>query len=356
MRGRRHELAFVLYCFAYSILRLTGQITISRVHRMMQREYVNLARELDLPLSQCISDSQLRRVLSSLDYQGYNSLNEQYFGITLEEQSGVWQAIDGKELRGSIDGLSGQKRGENLVRIVDQESKTSQIIAYYQGGKESEKTVVKQYFATRQHLQACYSLDALHTSVGLLTTIAGKSGVYLAQVKNNQKYLLQDCKQIHAKRQADWQTQQWEKGHGRQELRTGYCYNITPAWFGEKWSATGLNTLVVVERQRLRTKDQKHSLETAYFVSNQALKQDKGMELFQAVRNHWTIETDHYIRDVGFGEDKLKCFDPKRVRAFSSLLNLAVNLIRRNNRLDSIQEFREQMCYDRNVALNCLVT
>lgn len=322
----------------------------------MQREYINLARELDLHICHCISDSQLRRVLSSLDYQAYNSLNEQYFGITLEEQSGVWQAIDGKELRGSIDGLSGQKRGENIVRVVDQESKTSQIIAYYQGDKESEKTVVKQYFADRENLQACYSLDALHTSVALLTMIACKSGIYLAQVKNNQKYLLEDCKQIHAKWQADWQTKQWEKGHGRQELRIGYCYNISPEWFGEKWSASGLNTLVVVERQRLRTKDQKQSQETAYFVSNQALNQEKGMELFQAVRNHWTIETDHYIRDVGFGEDKLKCFDQKRTRAFSSLLNLAVNLIRKNNRLDSIAEFREEMCYDRNVALKCFIT
>lgn len=320
----------------------------------MQREHQQLTMDLSVKAACCISDAQLRRVLSNLDYQSYNTLNQAYFGINVQHNKQGWYAIDGKELRGSIDGVSGQKRGENIVRSICHESKTSQIIGYYQGNKQSEKTITSTYFTACNQLGGCYSLDALHTSVDLLTTIASKSGIYLAQVKNNQKYLLQDCKQIHQNWTCQWQYQEWEKAHGRQELRKGFCYRVSAQWFGDKWQASQIKTLVVVERTRLKTKTQQESLETAFFVSNLSLEENTAMELFQAVRNHWAIEADHYVRDVGFGEDKLKCFNSDRCRTLAAILNTAMNVIRNNNVLGSITLFREEMCYHRALAIKSL--
>jgi|GEM_PF-3445342 hypothetical protein len=93
-------------------------------------------------------------------------MNDVYFGVCLVESSGEW-----KEVKGNIDGLSGQKRGENIVRMVSYEDKVSHIIGFYNGHKESEKKVVSQYFQNQEHLDYSYSFDALHTSVTLLETI-----------------------------------------------------------------------------------------------------------------------------------------------------------------------------------------
>lgn len=123
----------------------------------MQKEHQGLCEELGYANRSPISDSQLRRLLAGVDYQAYNGLNNAYFGIELREHPRAWQAVDGKELRGSIDGVAGEKRGENLVHLVSHQHSQSEIIGFYSGNKESEKTVVKAYFAQQQHLTQAYS-------------------------------------------------------------------------------------------------------------------------------------------------------------------------------------------------------
>jgi hypothetical protein len=57
-----------------------------------------------------------------------------------------WQALDGKQLKGSINKVKGGKRGETIVSTVCHAHLQSRIIGFYQGKKGSEKTVVKNYF------------------------------------------------------------------------------------------------------------------------------------------------------------------------------------------------------------------
>ena len=145
-RGKRHELAFVLTGMLIALLRTGKRLTIASIHRWMVREHAQLVAETGYESKKPISDPQLRRVLASLDYSLYNQVNETYFGKAVSSNDSFWQAVDGKELRGSIDGLKGEKRGENVVRAVSHQGLQSQVIGFYQGNKESEKTVVKNYF------------------------------------------------------------------------------------------------------------------------------------------------------------------------------------------------------------------
>jgi hypothetical protein len=119
-----------------------------------------------------VSDPQFRRILSQVDERVYHQVNDEYFGVSLREESGHWQAIDGKELRGNIDGLLGQKRAENVVRVVSHINNESPIVGFYHGDKESEKTIVHQHFEHQTELSGSYSFDALYTSAGLLEEIA----------------------------------------------------------------------------------------------------------------------------------------------------------------------------------------
>lgn len=362
-RGKRHEQAFVLFCFLYCTLRVTGKITVSSVHRMMEREFLFLAAELDILVEKCISRSQLGRLLELLDFHSYNELNERHFGVELnlgnDTEDLVWYAVDGKELRGSIDKASGQKRAENIVRMVDHEESCSRTICYYDGSKVSEKKLVKQYFNGKRPLKDAYSFDALHTDRELLSVVHRGGGTYLAQVKGNQKYLLEDCMDIHGSEAPDWMEEICEKGHGRIEKRKGYHYRVSPDWFANGWKDSGLSDLVVVARERYEVKTGKRSSETSFYISNRSNRKNSenrgvGKELFDAVRGHWRIESDHFVRDEGFGEDRIRCFNKWRARALAAIINVAVNIIRHNNDMESITVFREEMNYDRKLALKCL--
>jgi len=292
-------------------------------------------------------------VLSGLDWDSYNTLNERYLSVSVGSASGAWCALDGKELKGNIDGVAGQRRGLNLVRALCHEGKESTVVGFYDGSKKSEKTTVINYLEDHLTPGAGYSMDALHTSCGLLRFMHIGGAVYLAQVKANQKLLMEALQEYHLHWPPAWGHQECEKGHGRVETRKAYAYSLEGT-MEEKWQQAGLQTLMAVERTRLRVKDGKQSSETAFFVSNKALAPETAMELFRAVRNHWAIEADHWVRDVTFGEDRMRCSCPKRAKGMASVLNTALNIIRKNNTLGSIQLFREQISEDWGKALSCL--
>jgi hypothetical protein len=156
-KGKRHELALVLTTMLLAILRSVGKLNVSVIHRQMCREHDLIMISLGLKRRKVVSDTQFRRILSGVDYQTYNELNDAHFGVSITEVSGEWKAVDGKEMRGNIDGLSGKKRGENVVSMVSHEDKLSQIVGFYHGHKESEKTVVRAYFHSKTVLYGSYS-------------------------------------------------------------------------------------------------------------------------------------------------------------------------------------------------------
>lgn len=353
-KGKRHELALILTTMLLSILRSVGNLNVSVIHRQMGREHENILSILGLKRRKLISDSQFRRVLNSIDYQSYNDLNDRYFGVSIVETLGEWKAVDGKELRGNIDGLSGQKRGENVVKMVSHEDKSSQILGFYNGRKDSEKTIVQDYFRGQETLSSSYSFDALHTSVGLLEEINGKSGIYLAQVKQNQANLLKECIHLTQHMPAIETHETYDKAHGREEHRRGYLLKINVEALDPMWGKTGIKTLLIIERKVRRSKNGALSHELAFFVSNKALKKRVGLELFMAARGHWNVEADNYVKDVVWGEDRIKCKESGRIRMIASAINNAVNRVRKFDIGDSITAFREDMIFNRDLAIACI--
>ena len=66
-------------------------------------------------------------------------------------------------------------------------------------------------------------------------------------------------------------------------------------------------------------------------------------ELFTAIRRHWSVESDNWIRDVTFNEDnvKTKCADQAHVMA--CLRTFVVQLFRKAN-LKNFQAATETFC------------
>lgn len=348
-RGKRHELAFVLVLFLVVILRSDKHLNVSYLHRLMQKECAVLCAELGLALRPCISYSQLKRIIGQIDYALFNKINEHFWGSRIEHEQQEWYAIDGKELRGSIDDVAGEKRAQNVVSRVPHHNKESLIIDFYNGSKESEKVLVQQYFEGREQLKGNYTLDALHLSRDLLQTIQAKQGTYLVQVKSNQKYLLEDCMHTAEHLPALYACKEVEKGHGRLEVRAGRAYPLNSESLETRWAGSGIQTLIVMERERTQLKTGKSSRETSYWVSNKALDTYSFEELFSAVRGHWQVEVHHFYRDTQMGEDALITRNENESRFIATCITMAINMLH-HQKPKNMTQLREQYAYrDKNV-------
>jgi hypothetical protein len=76
--------------------------------------------------------------LQIIDYELFDFVNESYFGLKVVGESQHWYSVDGKELRGTIDGVKGEKRGLSIVNLTEHQTRRSRIIGHYDASKASE--------------------------------------------------------------------------------------------------------------------------------------------------------------------------------------------------------------------------
>ncbi|CAN5850191.1 hypothetical protein BH20ACI4_BH20ACI4_28190 [soil metagenome] len=124
-RGKRHNLAIVLAGVTLALL-ANRDGCLSSIERHLAHHYVKLMTHLDLEIKSPISRAQLPRVLEKVAVSVFDKLVFEHFGVQLNEKEKQWFAVDGKEIRGSIE--AGAKRGEAVVqaaspRVVEKTSR-----------------------------------------------------------------------------------------------------------------------------------------------------------------------------------------------------------------------------------------
>jgi len=283
IRGKKHELAFVLLGFMLAIVRSYSTLSMSFIHRQMNRMHDQLTKDLKTESTKCISLTQLRRVIEGLDIENFNTINQKYFQKLINQEFTCWKSIDGKELRGSIDGVKGEKRGENIVLMKDHASSNSKVLGFYSGKKESEKTVVKDYFSFQKRLDHLgFTLDALHATPSLLELINSQNGSYITQVKSNQFYLQEEIQLLYKHFPCESFFEKVEKGHGRIEKRKASIYQVEMNTLDERWTNTNAKYFICVEREREESKTGRKSHEISYYISN---IYQTAEHFFQTIRN-----------------------------------------------------------------------
>ena len=242
---------------------LSGKVLITEIRRWLVRHQDWLCQILDIESVNVISDVQLRRLLSTTDPQLLYRFHTQYFGWDLSLISeDSWVSVDGKELRGTIDGVMGQKRGLALVHFHLHHFHLSLQCGFYFGNKDSEMTVVRNLLENNDLTGKSFTFDALHCQEKTLKMIADQQGVFVVQVKENQPHLL-DVVDDHIQIAKALETiKTYDKAHGRIEERVGKIYQVSKGCFEDKWAEIGFDRLVVIERTFTKIKTQKVSNET----------------------------------------------------------------------------------------------
>lgn len=322
-RGKKHCLALVLLSVIIALYRNRDGV-LSSIHRSMQNTHIELCSYLQIEYVRPVSRAQLPLILKKIDVKIFSDLQFSFFGKALSENKKKWFAGDGKELRGSI--AKGEKRGDAVVQVVSHETRNVHSQAFYNGKKESEIPCVRQLLDGELCTQKI-SLDALHLNPETTSMIEKKEGHYLIGLKENQKELYDDMSKLSKQKISIKSHQEVEKGHGRVNKWEYENYAINEEYFDERWSESNFQTLIKVERTSFECKTNKESVETSYYLSNLKASDEKEQELFNAVRNHWRVETNNYVRDITFKEDNLKTKESVISKVLACGRTLAINLL-----------------------------
>jgi predicted transposase YbfD/YdcC len=144
---------------------------------------------------------------------------------------------------------------------------------------------------------AVVTFDALHTVRANLEWLATeKKAHYIAVVKQNQPLLHARIKALPW-RQVPAGSITREAGHGRTETRTVKAAHVSGLDFPCACQA------LKITRWRKDTAAGTVSRETAYAVTSLTSADANTQDLNRLVREHWSIEVHHHIRDTTFGED-----------------------------------------------------
>jgi predicted transposase YbfD/YdcC len=130
-----------------------------------------------------------------------------------------------------------------------------------------------------------------------LDWLAGeKKAHYIAVVKQNQPLLHARVKALPWRQVPGGSTIR-EAGHGRIETRTLKTAHVSCLDFPHARQA------IKITRWRKDTATGNTSRETVYAVTSLTSAHASMHDLARLVREHWSIEAHHYVRDVTFSED-----------------------------------------------------
>ena len=341
-RGKRHALAFVVTGVVLAIL--SGRSKVSSIFRYIRNRIEWLREVTQHPEARVVSRAHLPRLLARLDWVELSTLIDHYFGVQVEVRvHDSWVAIDGKTLRGTL--TSGQR--QSVVFAISHAQRTLLAHAPMAGSKAREIVVVRDLLKTSGLEAHHVTLDAHHCNPTTMAQIHQAAGQYVIQMKENQPILFKQCEDFASTAAPLSSHTESEKGHGRLTTWEGQCFDLRGLHVAARWNDSGIHTLVVMQRQTLTFAKQKTTCETAYYLSNQGLASDpqgQAQELTRAIRQHWHVESDNWIRDVTFDEDHVKTTSAHQAQVMSCLRSVAIRLLRRfkvNNFQEALEDFAD---------------
>ena len=339
-RGKRHSFVFLITTVVFATL--ANRSKVSSIHRYMKNK-INWLREITgIHDAMPISRAHLPRMLANLDWVMLSVvINDCYGAKTMSLIQDEWVSADDKVMRGTLK--SGEKQA--IIHAVSHESRIDVAQARQAGDKSSEITVMRDFMKETGLEKAKISLDAHHCNPETMTQIEQAGGSYLIQVKENQPKLLEYCREL-AKQSSLAETLDYDSAHGLVCAREAYLHTLHLSNIDSRWKNSGLQNLVVMNRETYNKSTQKISNETAYYLSNYQdnNKQYTVNNLAKVIRGHWVVESNNWQLDVTFGEDSVKTKNGNQALIMGKLRCFSMNLIRwskqgSKNFQASIEEF-----------------
>jgi predicted transposase YbfD/YdcC len=229
---------------------------------------------------------------SSASVRGYRARRAAQRARTLARARLRAVAVDGKTSRGA------RRADGTRVHLLGVAEHGGHLLDHLEVDvKHNETSHFTELLGPLDLAGAVVTFDALHTVRANLDWLAReKKAHYIAVVKQNQPLLHARIKALPW-RQVPAGSVTRDTGHGRTETRTLKAAHVSRLDFPCARQA------IKITRWRKDIATGKVSRETAYAVTSLTSAHATGQDLGRLVREHWSVEAHHHVRDVTFHED-----------------------------------------------------
>ena len=320
-QGKRHHLHIVLTIIMLSML--CGYVTYKEIDQFIKENEQKLITCLKIVKKKLPSYSTIRRVIIGIKKEEINILFHSFVSEIYGHQEELdWIPIDGKTLKNTINNY-GHKKQNNLTMVSFFSEKTRLIINSdsFEGKKGSEIHKVQAMIKECSLINKVFTLDALHCNKITTKEIIASKNDYLITVKRNQIKLFEKLESLSKKEKPLSIYSSIDNSHGRKIKRKILVFD---GGLIKHRNYPHIKSFIKVIRSGKRGK--KPYQETIYYISSLELL----AETFAVkIKNHWLIENQvHWVKDVIFGEDKLKIKDYKTAHNWSILISIIMNIQR----------------------------
>jgi len=251
-------------------------------------------------------------------------------------------AFDGKTVRGS-----GHNRHVDALHLMSAMVVESGL-TLYQSESQDKKNEIKTLRSMLDVIPVkggVISADAMHCQKDTVKKIRAKQADYVLQVKNNQKHLHKEIAAYFHKVKRETPEQIIEQSdidgeHGRIVART---YRLLPVSDWIEGIDNWCDVKSLLEVTRVHFKQGKTVKEVSYHISSFNHDIERAS---QVIRNHWQIESHHWILDVTFKEDESLIYTEDRAKNMALFKRMLLNLLKSHPLKDSMAGKRQRAAWD----------
>lgn len=268
------------------------------------------------------ADDTIARIISGIDPDQFQQCFVTWMQSVHKLTNGQVVAIDGKTLRGSYN----RKDRASTIHMVSAYASSNKLVLgqLKTAQKSNEITAIPELLKMLDLKGCLVTIDAMACQKQIAKDIVEQGGDYLLAVKNNQGKLRQAVEGAFSHQRSHVEeTANIEKGHGRVEARR--CYVLDKKELDGNFSRwKGLKTIVMVENFRC-IKGKEISLDYRYYISSKDLSEEQAAS---EIREHWGIESMHWVLDVSMNEDACQIYKDHGAENLASLRHMALNMLR----------------------------
>jgi predicted transposase YbfD/YdcC len=337
LRNRKHQLIDIVVIAVCGLV--CGCDGPTAIHRWAtnRSSWLNefLALPNGIPSRDCI-----RRLLMALKPEAFQKCFQDWIAAARPAADGGPArliAIDGKTCRRS----HGAAEALGPLHIVSAWASEEGVALGQVAAEETsnEITAIPQLLQQIELTDTVITIDAMGCQKEIARDIVAGGGDFVIAVKDNQPKLREAIETYfldHLERDLEdlkYRVHETsDRGHGRLDERSYFLTKIPPDFATKSewpWVRAIGYTVRITQHADGRETD-----EVRYYILSRYLS---GKRFSEAVRNHWAIESMHWVLDVTFREDDSRTRERTLGNNLSWLRRFAVTLLKRHSIKDSIR-------------------
>ena len=274
----------------------------------------------------------IARVICRLKTQEIESAFQSWISSLIKTTGCDVIAIDGKTARRSFS----TKDRKNALHTVSAWSCQHQLVLGQTAvdEKTNEITAIPELLTMLDIENSIITLDAMGCQRKIAEQIIKQNADYILALKGNHSGMQAELEAWWNKTLREGLSKQnysehveINSGHGRIETRTCQQMLVDKSWLGKEYRWPGLKSIVKVTSEVHEKSTGKDTSETRWYITSLDLNAEQSLN---AVRNHWQVESMHWVLDMIFREDESRIRKKQGPLAFNVMRKIAMALFKQD--------------------------